>query len=55
MSIHTERRAGNDCRADCTRRESNDRRDADRSHRLPRRVRGDRRERNAVTGRRATD
>lgn len=55
MTDHIERRNGGDRRAHDNRRDGGDRRDGNRSHRLPRRVRGDRRERNQPSGRRATD
>ncbi len=50
-----ERRSGDDRRGVIDRRDDEDRRGDDRSHRLPRRIRGDRRERKGIGGRRATD
>ncbi len=50
-----ERRSNDDRRSDTDRRCDKDRIADYRNHRLPRRIRGDRRERKGIGGRRATD
>ena len=50
-----ERRSNDDRRSGTDRRGGEDRRGGDRSHRLPRRLRGDRRKQKGFEGRRATD
>jgi hypothetical protein len=55
MITQTERRNGSDRRGNSQRRGRNDRRGSDRNHRLPRRVRGERREWSTVSDRRASE
>ena len=50
-----DRRGGKDRRGDADRRIKEEQRDGDRSHLLPRRISGDRRETNDTGGRRACD